>query len=40
MVQAMAEWYMQGDVPDPIKMSRIIDVTQETKVYNVEFTLL
>ena len=32
MVQAMSDWYMQGEVPDPTKMSRILDVTQDTKV--------
>ena len=35
MVQAMAEWYMQGDTPDPSKMSRILDVTQDTKVHRI-----
>ena len=39
MVQAMAEWYMQGDTPDPSKMSRILDVTQDTKVYTVTTSL-
>jgi CCR4-NOT transcription complex subunit 1 len=35
MVGAMAEWYMQGDLPDPSKMSRILDVTQDTKSMSV-----
>ena len=34
MVQAMADWYMQGEVPDPSKMSRILDITQDTKVHS------
>lgn len=32
VLQAMADWYMQGDVPDQSRLPRILDVAQDPKV--------
>ena len=32
LVQAMSDWYMQGDSPDHNKLMRILDVAQDLKV--------
>ena len=32
VLQAMADWYTQGDVPDQSRLPRILDVAQDPKV--------
>lgn len=32
VLQAMADWYMQGDTPDQSRLPRILDVAQDPKV--------
>ena len=32
LMQAMADWYTQGDTPDQTRLVRILDVAQDLKV--------